>query len=45
MFVRLNQNYKLSNQYNMNGKMANKSKYMAISDKELRKTLVEPIML
>lgn len=43
--MRKNTNYKLSNKYNMNGKMANKFKFMAISDRELRKTLVEPIML
>lgn len=43
--MRLNKNYKVSNKYNMTSKMAKAFKHLAIADKELRKMLVEPIML
>ena len=43
--MRLNRNYKIGNKYNMTSKWAKAFKYLAIADKELRKMLVEPIML
>lgn len=43
--MRLNKNIKVSNQYNMNSKMAKAFKYLAIADRELKKMITEPIML
>lgn len=43
--MRTNQNYKLGNKYGMTSKRAKAFKYLAIANKEVRKMLVEPIML
>ena len=45
MFMRENQNYKVSNQYNMRAKSPRNFKFLAIGDRELRKLITEPIVL